>query len=420
MFQLKFYIEGYGCSLNTSDTEQIKAALEKAGQTLTQKPEEADKIILNACAVKEPTELKMLTRIKKLSNLKKQNAELIVFGCLTKISPEKVKQANPNATQIPPSLENLLTYLFQVKTNEFSPKNPSKPENKLVSIIPIARGCTGTCTYCAVKNARGELKSYPEKELEKRFKKDIKNFSEIWLTAQDTGAYGKDIKSSLVKLLKKLLRYEGTYKIRIGMMNPAYAKKQLNGLIPILKNKKTYKFLHIPVQSGSNKILKAMNRNYTSEQYSELIKKLRTKIPNLTISTDVIAGFPGETETEFKKTLVLLKQTKPDIVNISRYGNRPNTKAEKMPNQVHTWIRKARTRKLTELCKTLSLERNQLLLNTEQEIFINEKGTNNTMVGRTQNYKPVAVKNAESGQTLKVLITEAKPTHLLGTPINKS
>ncbi len=406
-----FYLESYGCSLNKSDSEKIMGLLEENNFKCVSL-KKANIIIINTCAVKEQTENKMIKRIKELLKSKPKNSELIVFGCLSIINPFRVKKLAKKIVLIPPSLEELCNFL-SLPVKKFSPKIKEKKFNPLISIIPISRGCVGNCSYCCVKSARGKLKSHSIESIKQKLKENLNKSKEFWLTAQDTGAFGKDLGLNLPELLKELIKVKGDYKIRIGMMNPQHLKEFYYSFISVFKSKHFYKFLHIPLQSGSNKILKKMNRKYSSQEFIALIKKLKKAFPSITISTDVIVGFPGETEKDFLKTVNVLKKISPNIVNISRFGARPNTKAATLKEQLHGRVKKARSRILTTLCKEIALKENKKLVGKRFEILISEKGKKGSFIGRTFSYKPVAVKSKKNllGKKLKVKITKAFPTY---------
>ncbi|MBN1941530.1 MAG: tRNA (N(6)-L-threonylcarbamoyladenosine(37)-C(2))-methylthiotransferase [Candidatus Diapherotrites archaeon] len=410
--QKLFFIEGYGCSLNHADTEQLTAFLESRNFKISKKPENANFVVINTCAVKEQTENRMLKRIRELWGIaQKNNSKLIVFGCLPKINPEKVSQISSQIIQIGPSLKELSQFL-ELGSTEFSPSLEQKKSNGFVSIIPIARGCLGNCSFCATRFARGALKSYPIKEICEKIDLEKKPV-EFWLTAQDTACYGIDIGTSLPALLKEIFKSRKKFRVRIGMMNPHYAAKIMPRLLPLFSDKRLYRFFHIPVQSGSDKILEKMNRHYKRSQYLKLVRKIRSKLPDATISTDVIVGFPGETEKDFEQTLSLVKAVKPDIINISRFGARPKTKAAAMKGQLHGRVKKKRSRILTELQKKISIENKEKLVGSVQELFVSEKGPKGNFVGRSVSYKPVVIENDFLGEFVKVKITRAFPNFLV-------
>jgi len=406
------FVAGYGCSLNKSDTEQIKGFLAANGFQLAGNPNKADLIIINTCAVKEQTETKMLKAIKELNSIAERNgSKLIVTGCLPAICPTAVKAISAKIIQIGPSLSQLASVL-NLPEKEFSPLLEEIKENPLISIIPIARGCIGNCAYCCVKNARGNLHSYSIKELNEKFKKAINETKEIWLTAQDCGCYGFEQKTNLPALLKAVLQNKGDFRIRVGMINPAHLHSFLNQYLALFSDERLYRFFHIPLQSGSNAVLLSMLRPYKKEDFLSIVKKIRQRFPDATIATDVIAGFPGETERQFRETVSILRKTKPDIVNISRFGARPNTAAALMPGQLHGRELKRRSRILTTLCKKIALCRNKCFAGKKMRILVTEKGSKGCFIGRALNYKPVAIKENRLGEFANVRVKKAFPTYL--------
>ncbi len=412
------FVSGYGCSLNKSDTEQIRGFLAVHGFQLAGNPNKADLIVINTCAVKEQTEAKMLKAIKQLNSIAERNgSKLVVAGCLPAINPDAVKAISAKIIQIGPSLSQLACFL-NLPEKEFSPLLEEIKENPLISIIPIARGCIGNCSYCCVKNARGSLRSYSIKELNEKFKKAIKETKEIWLTAQDCGCYGFDQNTNLPALLKSLLQNKGDFRIRVGMINPAHLHSFLNQYLALFSDERLYRFFHIPLQSGSNAVLHSMLRPYKKEAFLSLVKKIRQHFPDATIATDVIAGFPGETEQQFQETVSVLKKAHPDIVNISRFGARPNTTAALMPGRLHGRELKKRSRILTALCREIALKRNKRFVGKKMRILVTEKGSKGSFVGRAQNYKPVAIKENRLGEFVSVRINKAFSTYLSGTVLS--
>jgi len=202
---------------------------------------------------------------------------------------------------------------------------PYIPSKEDITIIPISEGCLGDCNYCSVKFARGKLKSYKIEDIIKQIKG-----KKILLTSQDTGCYGLDINTNLVELLKQVVKVKGNFQVRVGMMNPEHVLPILKDLVEVYKDKKIFKFIHIPIQSGSNNVLKEMNRRYTVEDFIKIVKEFRKQIPEIHISTDIIVGYPTETEEDFKKTINLLEKLKLEVINLSRFAPRPKTAALKL------------------------------------------------------------------------------------------
>jgi len=351
---MKIYIETYGCAANHADSDQMKTLLAIAGYKIVDSEKNADIIILNSCGVKGPTENKIIFRLEEL---KKKKKNVIIAGCLTKIRTKLLKERFPDFSLMGPDQISEITEIVKEvldgkRVIKLEEKNycpiPFKNVKKAQPVV-IQKGCLYSCTYCATKLARGKLYSFPidciRKIVEDAVRKGAKR---ILLTGQDTGAYGLDIKTNLIELLKNLVKIEGNFKIRIGMMNPNHALRMLDDLIDIYKNEKIEKFIHIPVQSGSDKVLKDMKRPYTIKDFKFVVKKLREKIPNLIIWTDIIVGYPTESEEDFKKTIELIKELKFDFINISKFYLRPGTEAEKL-KQLPTKVIKERSRKLSKI-----------------------------------------------------------------------
>lgn len=210
-------------------------------------------------------------------------------------------------------------------------------------------------------------------------------------------------------------RITGDFRIRIGMMNPSTVLDRLDETIDAFGHDKVYKFLHLPVQSGDDKILKKMNRKYTVNDFLEIIRKFREKHQDITISTDIIPGFPSENDKQFYNTINLLKKVKPDIVNITRFSTRPLTQAKKMKEKIPTHIAKERSRLLTGLSEKISLEKNRCCIGKKYLALITKNGKDNTMMGRIENYKPVIIKNrVDLGDFIPIKITDATASYLLG------
>lgn len=346
---MKLYIETYGCAANQADSDAMRELLKKH-RFVSEK--DADVIIVNTCGVKGSTENKIFERLKKLRGKK-----VIVAGCLTKIIETKLKREFPEFSLIGPSqVSNIGRIVAQVAKGKRLVKLSGVP-GKLVCLsrpkriqpIIIGTGCLGFCAYCATKNARGQLKSYAIKDVVKAVRCAVKNGAEtILLTAQDTGAYGIDLGTDLPKLLEAIVRIPGDFKVRVGMMNPNFALRFLDRLIAVYKNPKIIKFAHIPVQAGSNRVLKLMRRSYTVAQFKEVVKKFRREIPGIRMSTDIICGLPGESEKDFAETIKLVKWLKPEAINISKFYPRPGTEAKKM-RQLPNSLIKDRSRRLSAL-----------------------------------------------------------------------
>jgi MiaB/RimO family radical SAM methylthiotransferase len=264
--------------------------------------------------------------------------------------------------------------------------------------------------------ARGSLRSCRPDEIVARIKADLaEGAQEFWLTSQDTGCYGKDIGTNLADLLETVCTVPGDFKVRVGMMTPNYANSILGKLVSAYKNPKVFKFLHLPMQSGDNSILKRMRRGYTVADFGKVVEAFRMEFPMITLATDVICGFPGETRQASEKTLAAIGKFEPDVVNVSRFFARPGTVAAKMPNEVDPVEMKLRSAQMSELSRRLALARNQRWVDWTGEVLVDEKGKRNgSWIGRNYAYKPIVVKNTLDllGKIVRVKVVKAYSTYL--------
>jgi len=414
-----------------ADGEVMAGCLARAGYVLVNDLVEADVVVYNTCAVKSPTEDRIISILKRTPYGKK----LVITGCLPLINYDRLCREVPFDGATGPALgEKIVNVVERVLKGErvlaLEGAKNAKPRldlprvrlNPVVGIIPICYGCLGSCTYCCVIFARGRLRSYSISEIVERIKMDIsEGVKEIWLTAQDTACYGIDIDTNLAELLKAVCNIDGDFRVRVGMMSPNSALYIVNDLVEVFKNTKIFKFVHLPVQSGDDEILRAMGRFYSVEDYSRVVNSFRAEIPEITLATDVICGFPGEDEKAFERTLSLIREIKPDIVNISRFFARPGTPAVKMPNRLSQSVINDRSLKLTRLVEEISLERNSRWVGWEGDVLIDEVGTiRDTWIGRNYAYKPVVIKACGNllGKSLKVKVTGFSSACLKGEPLN--
>ena len=416
---MKFYIEVYGCTANKSDANLLKGLISKhPGHKLISSVNKADVIIILTCTVIDTTEQRMLHRIKEL---KQTDKKIIIAGCMASVQKQLLQEKFPNTLLLPPRKIHLLFDKLneQSTTEDLSKKSfIQKQHTPPIAPIAIAEGCLFNCSYCITHIARGKLYSYPQQAIISSVKNAVEQgCKEIQLTAQDTASYGLDKDTTLPVLLQKInsLQLSSNVMIRIGMMNPRTAKNILSDLKNIYSYDHFYSFLHLPFQSGDNNILKKMKRGYTVKDVTDIISTCRAAHPQLTIATDAIVGFPSETKEQFHKTITLLQQIKPDVVNITRFSARPFTNAKKMKERIPTEIVKQRSRVLTDICQKLTKQRNKSYLGeTMQVITIKKSGQQSTMA-RSTNYKPVIIQQSiPLGKTKMVEIIKASSTHLVG------
>jgi MiaB-like tRNA modifying enzyme len=417
----KFYLETFGCKFNKADSELIRKILHKKGfKEASEK--EADFVVLVTCGVVEKTERKI---IKRAIELKKRRKKIIFAGCLPLISP-KVCQKIADGLIGPTNILDLPKIVKRVLRGEKTKSLKQKPIDKAklrcfaipketaVAIIPISEGCLSFCSYCATRLAKGKLRSFNKEEILENIKLALKSGAkEIQLTSQDLAIYGLDKgKFLLPELLKEISKIEGDFRVRLGMMNPKFAREILGKILKILENEKFYKFLHLPLESGSNNVLKAMNRGYKVEEFLEMVSQFKRKFKNSLLATDIIVGFPTETERDFKETVSIIKKIKPEILHIFRYSKREVTEAAKLKDFPDR-IKKERSRILTKIWQEISKEKSKKYLGKELKALITEKRVN-TFLARLPSYKAVILKEGKLGEFVKIKIIGAKPNYLIG------
>jgi len=404
----KVWIEAYGCSASMADSEMIGGILKEAGYEIATKRSESALNLIVTCSVKDTTEHKMMSRIRTMV---KSGKPLVVAGCLPKADKSKIESASSSASLIgpnsidkaPDAVRSALSgdRLVALKDSQLDKINiPRVRLNPVISIVEIANGCMSECTFCQTKIAKGRLRSYRIGDIVREIKSDIKSgCKEVWLSSTDNGCYGRDIDTNLVDLLQACCSIEGNFKIRVGMMNPMYLPAILDRMVSLFcENDKLFKFLHIPVQSGSDRILRKMKRGHTSKTFIDTVQAFRDKIPEMTISTDIIVGFPSETEDDFKQTINLLERSQPDFVNISRYAARPKTVASGWKEmKVSSQVSKERSEYLHDLTRRIAKKRNSIWREWQGEIVIDETGK--VMQGRNYAYKPVVISSSTSSST---------------------
>ncbi|MFX0083527.1 MAG: tRNA (N(6)-L-threonylcarbamoyladenosine(37)-C(2))-methylthiotransferase [Candidatus Hodarchaeota archaeon] len=411
MLENSFYIETYGCASNKADSYIISTILTNSGYVQA-KLEDAQFLIINTCAVKEQTENKIKERLKNLHQLyrNKPNRYVIIAGCLPHITPDYIniiRRIIPSFSAII-DLDNFKELPEIFNKIKFGNKNQifksersidkaeiliNHPVGKITGIVPISEGCLGSCTYCCVKHARGELNCYNPEKIVQNVKYQLKQgIKQVYLTSQDCSIYQYD-GTQLSGLIKDVVSLDFKFYLRIGMINPSFLIDNTDQLISIFKQPKVYQFLHIPIQSGSNKILKEMQRKYLISDIIDKLELLRDKFPYLTISTDIICGFPGETEYDFYRTINFIKWLKPEILNISKFTPRPGTKAKDM-KQLDSKTIKERSIRLSNVFRNSLKRINNSWEGWEGEILLLHEGAEKYQAfGRNFAYKNVFINN---------------------------
>jgi MiaB-like tRNA modifying enzyme len=416
----KIFVEAYGCSASFADSEMISGLIVNDGHTLATSPSESDLNLIVTCSVKDTTANKMMYRIKSL-----KTKPLIVAGCLAKAEQNNVEKFVENASLLGPNslgktLDVINSTLMGKKQIALEDSDLSKvglPKvrlNSAVGIVEIASGCMSECTFCQTKLAKGDLSSYRLGDIVRQVQTEIKEgCKEVWLTSTDNGCYGFDIGTDLPTLVNAVSEIPKDFMIRVGMMNPMYMSRIKQNLIESYDNEKVFKFLHIPVQSGSDKVLNDMKRGHTSETFREIVKKTKERFENFTISTDIIVGFPSETEEDFQKTIALLDETKPDVVNLSKYSARPGTDAAEL-KQIDAAEIKRRSKVIFTQINKISLKSNEKWIGWKGKVLFDEN-TEEGIKGRNYAYKPISIdEKVNIGQSHIVEITKATRKRLIG------
>jgi len=355
---------------------------------------------------------------KKLSNLiklgKNQNKNLILLGThhfkdiLSLIRDYKENKLDEKKQQ---------TYLTE--ESELKLNLPKLPANKLISIHQISEGCLGQCSFCKTRIAKGKLFSYPKQEILKSIESDLNNGAkEIWLTSQDNASYGLDKgKHELPELLKQILSLKHKFKLRLGMMDPNNVLPIIREMIEIYKDKKMFKFIHIPIQSASNSVLKDMNRFYKIEEAEKIIKEFRKEFSKGVIATDIIVGYPSETQEDHELNLEFIKKYSPDVLNLSKFSSHKQTPAGKLKILPTNLIRR-RTKELMQLHRETAKQNKQQYLNKEIKVFVNKKVSeaNNLYQARDENYNIVLIKCSKEnfGKEIPLIIKQIGVHSMIG------
>ena len=425
----RFYLETYGCSLNSADSDLFVSQMGKMGATRVDQAKEADILIINTCGVKEPTEDRMIYRIEELS---RQRAPLVIAGCLPKISFERVKRADARFAAIvgPQSIASIQSIVDRVLEGErgiihLEADSGSKlsffegPPGGVVCTVPICEGCLGHCAYCAVRLARGHVKSYRISELQQVIQRCVhQEYREIRLTAQDVSAFGHDTNEDIVELLRTLDVIEGRHIFRLGMLNPNLASDKLRNLLNVMQSDHFFKFFHFPLQSGSDRMLRAMGRDYLAADWMSAVHDIKQVFPRATLATDVIVGFPGESEDDFQETVDIIQSTGPEIVNISKYGDRPGTPASASSEKVNTSIKKARSRRLSTVVAKSALRANTSWIGWTGRVIATEAGPRGGVVCRNWAYRPIVIHDSlHLGEDVEVRIVSANQTYFTAAPL---
>ena len=429
----KVYVRTFGCSHNVSDSEFMMGLLVKSGFKLVDTMMEADLCIYNSCTVKNPSQEAAVNSVVKAQEMGKK---IVVTGCVPQADENipLLREASlvgvSDIGSIVSVVEETLKGNRVVAVGKSSdlPDIVSMPKirrNKLIEIIAVSTGCLGQCTYCKTRHARGELGSYPISAIISRTRSAIsEGVKQIWLTSEDLGAYGIDLGTHIVALLEAMISEIENHPdvmLRLGMTNPPYMLQHAEALAKILSHPQVFEFLHVPVQSGSDSVLRDMRREYTADDFNQLVLILRERIPNITIATDIICGFPNETDEDHECTMSLISEHRFPVINISQFYPRPGTPAARM-TRVPTKIAKARSGQVTKLFESYTT--NDHLKDQMVNVWFDQPGdgdSSNQSVGHTKNYTKVIVPFSDQlpGKSCLVHVTSAHKWHVKGIVLDK-
>ncbi len=420
---MKYSIITYGCQMNKSDSERIAAVLERIGYKNTSKADGADLIVVNMCSVRQSAVDRVYGKIKNFAKLKIKNEKLkvILTGCVlrrdrkkfaecfdyildVKDLPSWQKYLKPKSKEV----EACLDYL------KILPKYSSFP----VGFVSISTGCNNFCSYCVVPYARGQEICQPVKDIINEIKELVKqDYKELWLLGQNVNSFLlEDI--NFPKLLRTVNDIPGNFWLRFTSSHPKDFSDELIEAMSLCE--KVTPYLNLPVQSGDDEILRKMNRKYTIEDYKEIVEKIRKRIPGITLSTDIIVGFPGETKKQFENTAKLFRKIGFDMAYISQYSSRPGTTAAKLPDNVSRKEKGKREEILTEILKKTALAKNKKYLGEIVEV-LPKKYKDGFLTSKSFHYKTVKFKGKKNllGKFVKVKISNVQPWGLKGEAIKK-
>ncbi len=420
---MRIAIETFGCSANAADGDTLAALLEQAGHVVLVENGEGgakekdlkDLVILNTCTVKDAS---FRSFERRLAELESAGMRVVVAGCIPSAHPGlklwrgRVILGVDNLADIAKAVERAAAgeeaQFLGAAPRADRLELPSRPQCGVIEIVPISQGCLSQCSFCETRFARGRLVSYPIDSIARRIEAALnRGAREIWLTSQDTAAYGHDAGLRLRDLLARLRRLYADYRaregenadfrIRLGMANPLYLRDQWEDVAESLAGPPFFRFLHFPLQSGSDAVLDLMNRGYRAAEWIELCQRFLARVPDLTLATDIIVGFPGETEEDFRATLAALEAIRPPVVNRSKFCPRPNTMSARMTKlRVHGAVIHERSARLDKVVRRIVDESLDAGLGRVEHCLVDQCRRAGSVLARTESYRPVAIPMSET------------------------
>ncbi len=344
--RMKVFIESFACASNTADANRVRSYFDINGNQITDDPRTADLIILMSCGFNQIIKKQHFKRMDELQRLSKNDATIMLGGCISKIDKDYAKDLNkkgiytfgPREIEM---LDNIFGYKHKIRNISPVFKNQDS------KIIRISTGCKGKCTYCAIKFANGSTLSRSAEDIKKDIIEGIsEGFSQFKLTSEDTGAWGQDIRSNIVNLLNEITAMDGDFRLTLSTIHPKWFLKYPKQLIGALKSRKIAKNIYLPLQSGSNRVLKLMGREYTKEQYDTIYNLIKQEIPEIKIQSDILVGFPSETEEDFRKSFDAVMSKNLYFLQVFAYTDMKGTMSEKIEPKVDMKISHNRVREL--------------------------------------------------------------------------
>ncbi|MCQ8893408.1 MAG: tRNA (N(6)-L-threonylcarbamoyladenosine(37)-C(2))-methylthiotransferase [Methanolinea sp.] len=399
----RVYIRTFGCTYNAGDSRKLASVLEAQGCVLVADPAGADAIVVNTCTVVGPTQIKVLRELRELQGYTR--APLYVTGCMPLVQESDIREV---CTPV---------FIHSSEIHEAYRRVTRVPAGP-VGIVQACQGCLGECTYCITRLARGRLVSMSREEVVSETERLVQAGAvEVQLTGQDVSAWGRDRQETLGDLLRALDSLGGRFMVRAGMMNPATLHPIAGEVAAAFRLQKVFSSLHLPVQSGSAGILARMKRGYTPTDVETIVETFSRAVPGFSLTTDVICGYPGESEEDFLATLDLLERIAPDRVNITRYSPRPGTPASRekdMPDR----IKKGRSRRLREFAEGIAREKNAPWIGRVVSVLVTEHPRPGSSMARTKDYRGVVLQgNYAPGTVLSVRLLDDRIYYFTGEPV---
>lgn len=436
--QLKtFFVRTYGCQMNELDSELMVGALEKRGLSRVQDEEDADLLLFNTCSIRDLAERKVMGKIGQLGRSPNKRSVIGVTGCMAMAKKERIFRKLPhvdfvvgtnNISDLNAVLDEVLeTGKQTIRTDSTFEENlnyfDAVRDDPVKAFVSIIRGCDKYCTYCVVPYTRGKEVSRPAQDIVAECKQlAAKGYKEITLLGQNVNSYGKDAPEWNVlfhDLLYELDKIEGVERIRFMTSHPCDITVELMQAIRDLPS--VCEFVHFPIQAGSSRILRKMNRRYTLEQYLEKVQMLRELVPNVALGTDIIVGFPTETEEEFQMTYDIFKQIRYSVAFLFAYSARKGTPAYRWKDDVPEEVKQERLQRLIQLHQEICNEEMQSLIGSEVEILVEQRTKSELLKGRTRCWKKVIFDGDDQliGSLQRVRITGCNHQTLVGELLGK-